>query len=276
MDIANPWIERLERALALLAGRLDAPPALEELAAAAGVSPFHFHRIWRAMTGEPVGQTVARLRIAASQQRLLAGAGTVTEVAMEGGFGTSQSFARAFRKVAGVSPSQFLTGGHDALGVEPPAADIRIELRPECRLVAMRREGGAYVALNALFWSVFNWAEANGALERMEGIYGIPLDDPRSVPEAALRYDAAFALGETEAEPPFHTVILAAGDHARLRHHGSYYGLEAADQALIEWVLASGREPGATPLYHHFLNDPEEVAEDALVTDILLLLAPAR
>ena len=274
METQNRWIDRLERALALLAERLDEPPTLDELAAAANVSPFHFHRIWRAMAGEPVGQTVARLRIAAAQQRLRDGGGNVTDVAMEGGFGTPQSFARAFRRIAGVSPSDFLASGHVSIGVEPPAADVQIELRPECRLVAMRREGGAYVALNALFWSVFNWAESNGALEHMQGIYGIPLDDPLSVPEPLLRYDAASALGPTEAEAPFHNVVLAEGEHARLRHRGSYAGLEAANQALIAWVLASGHEPAATPLHHHFLNDPEEVAEQDLLTDVLLLLEP--
>lgn len=276
MDTPSPWIARFERALTLLAERLDEPPTLAELAAAASVSSFHFHRIWRVMTGEPVGQTVARLRIAAAQQRLLAGSGTITDVAMDGGFGSSQSFARAFRKIAGTSPSAFLASGSAATGIAAPLADVRIELRPECRLVALRREGGAYVELNALFWSVFNWAEAHGALDRMEGIYGVPLDDPMSVPEPQLRYDAAFALGETAAEPPFHEVVLAGGDHARLRHHGSYAGLEAANQRLVAWVIASGREPAATPLYHHFINDPEEVAEDELITEILMLLEPAK
>lgn len=276
MDTTNPWLDRLERALALLAERLDEPPSLDELAAAAGISPFHFHRIWRAMTGEPVGQTVARLRIAAAQQRLAGGTGNVTDVAMHGGFGTSQSFARAFRKIAGMSPSQFLTSGRDAAGVEPPAGDVRIELRPECRLVAMHRRGGGYVELNALYWSVFHWAESAGVLDKMEGIYGLLLDDPRSVPEAELRYEAAFALGDTTAEPPFHNVTLAEGDYARLRHHGSHAGLEAANQALIVWLLASGREPADLPLVHHALNDPDEVAEADLMTDVLVLLEPVR
>ena len=39
-------------------------PGLAELAAAAHFSPFHFHRIWRALTGETVGATIARLRMA--------------------------------------------------------------------------------------------------------------------------------------------------------------------------------------------------------------------
>ncbi|RYE03726.1 MAG: AraC family transcriptional regulator [Sphingomonadales bacterium] len=275
-DIVNHWIPRLERALDLLVARIDEPPSLEELASAAAVSPFHFHRIWRAMTGEPVGETIARLRIAASQQRLRDGTGTITEVAMEGGYGSAQSFARAFRRLTGASPSEFLASGLDSLKVAAPAdAQIRIELRDACKLVALRREGGAYVELNAMYWSLWNWATERGVIGQMEGIYGIPLDDPISVAEPQLRYDAALALGDTEAEAPFHPILLPGCDHACLRHQGSYAGLEDANQRLILHVLASGREPADLPLYHAFLNDPEEVPEEALETDILIALQPA-
>lgn len=49
---------KLDRALARLQqaiGAGQALPDLQELAAAAHLSPFHFHRVWRALTGETVG-----------------------------------------------------------------------------------------------------------------------------------------------------------------------------------------------------------------------------
>ncbi|WP_066797456.1 AraC family transcriptional regulator [Sphingomonas soli] len=275
-DIINHWVPRLERALALLTDRIDAPPSLEELAGAAAISPYHFHRIWRVMTGETLGDTIARLRIAAAQQRLRDGTGNVTEVAMEGGYATPQSFARAFRRLTGTSPSEFLASGLATLGTAPPKdADIRIELREPCKLVALRRVGGDYVELNALYWQLFEWAGERGYIEQLEGIYGILLDDPLSVEAPALRYDAAIAIGDVTVEEPFHPVILPSGDHACLRAYGSHDRLEDANQRLIAFVLASGREPADAPLYHHALNDPDEVPEEALETDILIALQPA-
>lgn len=270
------WITRMERALMLLAARLDSPPSLADLAAAASVSQFHFHRIWRAMTGETVHQTVARLRIASAQQRLAAGGASITDVAMEGGFGTPQSFARTFRRVTGVSPTQFLSHGAGRIAVEPaPDASLRIELRGQGELVALRQDGGAYRALNALFWQLWTWADEAGKLDGLQGIYGIPRDDPASVPEERLRYDAALMLADPLDPPaPFARITLPAGEHAALRHHGSHDGLEASNDRLIAAVLASGREPADFPLFHHFLDDPEEVEPDALRTDILLRLAP--
>lgn len=267
------WIGRMERALALLADRLDDPPPLAELAAAASLSPFHFHRVWRAMTGETVHRTVERLRIAVAQERLADGGRTVTDVAMEGGFGTPQSFARSFRRATGLSPTQFLSGGAgQALG--PTEAAMRVEMRDGAMLVALRQEGGAYRELNALYWRLWTWAEAEGRLDGLQGLYGVPLDDPVSVPEDRLRYDACLALAEAGEPPaPFRPVSLPPGDYAVLRHVGGYDGLEAANQRLVAQLLASGREPGDRPLFHHFLDDPEEVAEAALRTDILILLA---
>lgn len=75
------WERRLGQAAALLGQRLDDPPSLAELASAAAVSPFHFHRVWRAMTGETVGQSIARLRMDAAKEAL-AGEDRITKVAM--------------------------------------------------------------------------------------------------------------------------------------------------------------------------------------------------
>ena len=60
---AEDYRSRMNRVLAHLAGRLDDPPGLEELARIAHFSPFHFHRVFRAMAGESVGALLRRLRL---------------------------------------------------------------------------------------------------------------------------------------------------------------------------------------------------------------------
>lgn len=270
----DSWIARMENALAVLASRLDDPPSLEELAGAANVSPFHFHRIWRTMAGETVARTIARLRIASAQQRLAEPDASVTSVAMETGFGSSQSFARAFRRVAGMSPTEFLSNGACRITVATAEeAPLRIELRERGELVTLRKEGGAYRELNELFWRLWTWAEGADKLDDLQGIYGIPLDDPVSIDEHRLRYDACLAFTDPGMPPaPFVRITLPAGDYATLRHHGSYDGLEVSNQRAIDAVLASGRDLADFPLFHHFLDDPEEVAPEALRTDILIRL----
>lgn len=268
------WVARLSRSLALLSDRLDDPPSLQELAAAAHSSPFHFHRIWRALMGETVSQTVGRLRIALSQQRLRSGGASVTEAAVEGGFGTPQSFARAFRRVTGLTPTEFVAGKEGQEPASPAAqAIVRVELRPSCRLVAYHRHGGAYRELNGTFRIVWDWLASSGKLESITGIYGIPYDDPVSVPQPSLRYDAGFSLDGPFVTPvQFHIVEIPAGLYATLRHVGSYDDLESTDQALVEWLLGSSHEPADFPIIHQFHDDPDAAPTESLRADALLLL----
>jgi AraC family transcriptional regulator len=269
------WNARFRKAADLLSRRLDNPPSLAELAAAAAISPFHFHRMWRALTGETVGQTILRLRMEASEQLLLSKDTSVTKTAMAMGYGTPQSFARAFRRHSGGTPSE-----HRSAHQPVPTAlalHVEIEQRGKLLVVALRREGKAYTDLNATFGRVWAWAEAAGVLQNLEGIYGVPLDDPQSVPESALRYAACLALGNAKAPEPFHMIELPDGDYARARHLGAYDGLEAATQSVVsEWLLQSDREPADFPIIHQFLNDPDETAVQDLKTDILLPLAPKK
>lgn len=84
-----------------------APHTLESLAAVAHLSPYHFHRVYRAVMGESVVETVQRLRLAQAAQRLTDAAASVTTVAHDAGYNSPQAFARAFRGFTGVSPSEF-------------------------------------------------------------------------------------------------------------------------------------------------------------------------
>jgi AraC family transcriptional regulator len=272
-DMLDRWRRRFERAASLLSGRLDDPPSLAELASAAAVSPFHFHRIWRALTRETVGQTILRLRMEASQELLRVKDASVTETATAIGFGTPQSFARAFRRHTGLTPSEHRNSQSSVAKKDAADMKVAVDRRGEIMVVVLRREGKAYTDLNATFGEVWSWAEATDTLQHLQGIYGIPLDDPASVPVDKLRYDAGLALGVTSAPEPFRVLRLPAGEFACLRHFGSYDGLEAATQYVVsEWLLSSGREPADFPVFHNFINDPDQTPVDELITDILLPL----
>ena len=87
--------------------------ALEELAAVAGYSVFHFARMFRASTGQTPAAYVREVRMARAAQ-LLADAQlsfwTVAEVGAAVGYASPPAFAAAFRRVWGVSPSRYRRG----------------------------------------------------------------------------------------------------------------------------------------------------------------------
>ncbi|WP_404935669.1 GyrI-like domain-containing protein [Paraburkholderia fungorum] len=98
---------RIARVIEAILVEPGAPHTLESLAAVAHLSPYHFHRIYRALTAESVVETVQRLRLAQAAQRLTRTGALITTVAHDAGYNSPQAFARAFRGFTGVTPSEF-------------------------------------------------------------------------------------------------------------------------------------------------------------------------
>lgn len=104
----DDYISRINRVMDYIESHLDSDLSLETIASVAGFSRFHFHRIFKAFAGETLYQFIQRLRLekAASQ---LSGypEKSITEIALDSGFSSSATFARAFKDAFGVSASQW-------------------------------------------------------------------------------------------------------------------------------------------------------------------------
>ncbi|KLD65853.1 AraC family transcriptional regulator [Dyella japonica] len=284
------YLQRIDRVVAMLQSAVaqgEALPELAQLAAAAHLSPFHFHRIYRALAGETIGQTVARLRWLRALQLLAEPAERVTETALAVGYETPQAFARAFRQAFDATPSE-LRGQqgrlHEAMQrLRRPATQEAVEQAFEVevvsvepfRVVATRYEG-AHRELDQAYGRLFAWAAERALLERLTGIYGIAHDggpdarfDHGSF-DCALAFEGNEVLGDSETQP----LQLGGGLWARWRHVGSYDALGGLTDRLIgHWLPDSGYVLRDEDPYRHFLDDPEEVPEAALRADVYLPVA---
>ena len=83
------------------------PLDLDQLAAVARLSKFHFHRLFTATYGMSPAAYVSHRRIERAQDMLRATNLTVTEVCHAVGFSSLGSFSTRFREVVGESPSEF-------------------------------------------------------------------------------------------------------------------------------------------------------------------------
>jgi AraC-like DNA-binding protein len=83
--------------------------SLDEIAKAYDVSPFHLCRTYTQTFGVSMTDTVARLRVERGAELLKTGTVSVKEAAARSGFTDPNYFAKVFRKVTGLSPSQYVT-----------------------------------------------------------------------------------------------------------------------------------------------------------------------
>ena len=98
---------RIQRSLAHIAGKAGELPTVPELARLVRLSPSRFKARFREEVGLPPREQVLRHKLAVAQDRLRAPAATVTAVAHELGFSSSQYFATVFRRFTGLTPTQF-------------------------------------------------------------------------------------------------------------------------------------------------------------------------
>lgn len=92
----------------------DEPPALDDLARRAGMSPWHFHRVFKAHTGLTPKAYAQAHRARRVRDHLSGGKVSVTEALYESGFNSNGRFYAAADAMLGMTPGRFRKGGADA------------------------------------------------------------------------------------------------------------------------------------------------------------------
>jgi AraC family transcriptional regulator of adaptative response/methylated-DNA-[protein]-cysteine methyltransferase len=100
---------RIAAAIGLIE-RAETPPSLDAVAAAAGLSPHHFHRVFKAATGM-TPKAYADAHRARLVRQALPEARSVTEAIYDGGFNSSGRFYEAANGMLGMTPTAFRAGG---------------------------------------------------------------------------------------------------------------------------------------------------------------------
>jgi AraC family transcriptional regulator len=122
--------QAVERVILSVRERLSEPLTLQMLADIAMLSPYHFNRVFRQITGIPPGQFLAALRVEAAKRMLLTTDLSVTDVCFDVGYNSLGTFTTHFRLLVGLPPSGLrrLRDGDALLPLDflpMPASDVR-------------------------------------------------------------------------------------------------------------------------------------------------------
>jgi AraC family transcriptional regulator len=303
------YADRIARVTAHIAAHLDDPLDLARLAAIACFSPFHFHRIYSAMTGETVAGTVRRCRLQRAAAQLTGSSGTIAAIARKAGYGSTAAFARAFGEAYGMPPAAFRRRGLVSGAVLPPTAipvshtgpisqtgesamtwTVSIRNLPPRPVLAMRHTG-PYDGLGAAFGRLLAWAGGRGLMTPDSRTYAVYLNDCFGLPPEQLQAEvcldapphAGTDLGGTDlgagdmAASDVCRIEIPGGRHAVLHHQGPYTDLNNAYCWLYgDWLPQSGEELADRPAFDAYLNDPRTLPPAEWRTDLCLPLAAPR
>lgn len=276
----NFYEKRLLRVLDHIHNNPSSDLSLDALADVAAMSRFHWHRVFRAMTGETTAQSVRRVRLHRASIALVQTTLPVARIARDYGYPNVASFARAFTDHYAATPAAFRNRGE--LRVFSPRNipeittmhPIEIRVEPARRLAAVPHKG-LYHEIGRAFERLSATMAARTLFPHAGHMVGVFYDDPSSTAPADLRSHAGFEiLNDAEIASPMETVILPSGRNAVLTYKGPYAGLPAAyDQLYSVWLPTSGQDPADAPAFEVYLNSPMDIAPDDLITELHLPLA---
>ncbi|WP_299485922.1 AraC family transcriptional regulator [uncultured Allomuricauda sp.] len=106
-EITTDYKNRINRVFEYIDENLHGDLSLNTISEVAFFSPYHFHRVFKFITGETLNQYVTRRRIEKSALDLLHKTIPTTEIAHKFGFSQVSAYTRAFRKYYNVSPTEF-------------------------------------------------------------------------------------------------------------------------------------------------------------------------
>lgn len=281
----------VRQVIADLQRSLDEPPTFRELAARYYVSPYHFHRIFRAIAGESPAELTRRLRLERGAWQVRNTSRQISEIAFQAGYATHEAFTKAFQAGFGIAPSVFRSGLRECPGIRSangvhfhPEGMTRFHLPanggdpmkvemvevPPTRLAAVPHQG-PYFEIGAAFGALEQKAAELGLGQEPNALrVAIYYDDPDEKPAPELRSVAAISVPEDVEIGDLEETRLPAGKYLRAEFIGHYSGLETAWAQLYgDHVPAGGYTLRDGVNFEVYVTD-HSVPPDQLRTDLYL------
>jgi AraC family transcriptional regulator len=283
--------KRIFRAMNYISRNIERSISLEEIAKEASFSMFHFHRIFKAVTGETVAGFTRRLRLELAANRLFSKQfDDITVIAADCGFSSLQNFAKAFRRHFGMTPSDYRisrignikskNGNAKSLDtLYNPDTDFNTysdrplnkEMKAEVREMPEQKTAYYYVTAEKTPMAI---GEGLSAVMQYAGNLGVspsgtPFTAYHGISRENMNIEVGFPFREKiKGKGNIKSGEIPEGRYAVCIHTGPYELLGSARAALHHWV-SKNRYKANEVSYEFYLNNPLKVQPEKLRTKIM-------
>ena len=279
-NTSSAYVERINLAIDHVVTRLGEPVRLEDVARAAHLSTFHFHRVFRALVGVTLADFTKRLRLDKALYLMAhARKPSLTSIAFACGFSSSSDFSRCFKQRFGVPPSVFdirswRQAHRSELESTLPASVDRLHLRklpaaanPDRFKVTIRSlpaRNVAYIRVSNPYRSdavgkalqrLMDWAERHALADGQW--LGYQWEDPEIVALKDCHYHVAVEAEHFVPKGEIGRFRFAPMTVAQVEIRGSLdLELRALQWLYGVWLPTSGYEPDDQPCFEAWIGRP--------------------
>ena len=280
----NVYIQRVNTVIGYIRQNLNDDLSLNTLAKVANFSPFHFHRIFKAITDETVNDLVTRMRLerAANLLRTIPKL-SITAAAFEVGFSSVSAFSRAFKKHFGISTRQWdkkspLENSKNCqFRDEFPRYTIKelsnfgkidhfkVQIRslPQQHLAYIRVFDSyrSFERIKDTYYRLLEWYQARGGRLNSFSLYGMSQDNPDVTPLKLCRFDWCIKVPtDWQGEGEVNITDFPACRVAAIRCAGDLDHENKVIQYLFRyWLPRSRYQPANLPGIEIYRRQPDEM-----------------
>jgi AraC family transcriptional regulator len=291
----NLYLQRINAVIGHVRENLNDDLSVDALAQVAGFSPFHFHRLFKSITGETINEIVTRLRLERAVALLRATPQfSITDVAFECGFKSVSVFSRAFKRQYGLNARQWdrqsalknSKNGQVLEGfprytlenlsdfAERDEFEVHIRSLPAQRLAYIRvyDSYSKFSRVKEAYHRLIEWyCQKGGRLEKTT-LYGMSQDDPEVTPLRLCRFDwCVMVPANWRAEGDVNVATFPACQIATVRCLGDIEQENKAIQYLFRyWLPRSRYQPANLPGMEIYRRQPAELGWETYDLDCAL------
>lgn len=259
------YINKINSVIDYVEDNLDKKLTLTKLSQVAGISKFHFHRIFKAIIGETLNNYIKRRKMeTACKQLLYENDKSLTEIAFDQGYNSGANFSRDFYNYYNQSPLKTRKQKQKPIKREINFSTgleyefIGIKIIPQMNVIYSRISTGYNPeTIKPSFDKLFYYAMANNLFRSPEQFIGIGYDDPDYTPLSKCRYDTCFVLPENvsaESQMPFNSKTIKQALYAVFCFEGkAEQFFEVWNLIFKEWLINSNYIPQNKPHLEMYL-----------------------
>jgi AraC family transcriptional regulator len=299
------YLHRINRVVDYIDAHLDEEHSLEKLSQVAYFSPFHFHRIFKALTGETINHYVKRIRLQRAGSMLVTDFDRpVSEIAAVCGFNSTEVFCRAFRSHFGTSTGMFRKhhfeekskngqsySNYDQSPLLSPQyfsddminqnrnvfmeTNIQVKEMPAMDLIYCRHVG-RFDQIGGAYEKLFQWAGPRGLLRFPETkTVTVYHDDPKVVEMEKLRQSACItAEADAKGEGEFGKMHIPGGNYVVGSFKVKPHQFGDAWDAVCRWLADSGYQPSDGYPYEYYPEEHTDENPPTFTVDICIPVKP--
>lgn len=264
------YSDTMQKILTVIEDNLDYI-TIEDLIAASGYSYYHFHRIFKAYTGETLNKYIKRIQLERALFQMQIDKENITQIAMKSGYNTPSAFNKAFKEMFGINPSEYKKRLEPKRREYHDIKPIRIDVIAPIDVYAIRYVGG-YTELDAIWERLIGFASKHQLFNRHFCPYAIAYDNPDISDDTKLRYDACISQTKEvtlSSTDDIRKKVLNDGRYAIFLHKGAHAKLtETYDAIFGNWFYKEKMILRDIPVIQKFLNNKNKTKEKDLLTEV--------